>query len=153
NCTCRGTVADRTVANPALPNDTFGSPKFGWLVALNISARNCSFVVSVMRKNLEIDVLSALDPGPSITLRPDVPNVNGAGAWKAAFSNQRSTFLASGSRFAGHTRLGRAGPVDALLVARVVTVSGKPVRAVNAPLTCQPAATALTNGFRGRNGT
>ena len=62
---------------------SFGSPKVAVFVRLNASARNCSFIRSVMTKLRETERSRYLSPGPRSMLRPALPNAPGAGMLNA----------------------------------------------------------------------
>ena len=66
-----------------------GTPTFGWLKMLNISARKCSALVSPNEKRLKREKSQLTRLGPISVLRPRFPMVLTGCSTKAFASNQR----------------------------------------------------------------
>src|SRR5215813_6964020 len=77
------------VMKPEVDADPAMRSQFGWLMKLNISARNCSFCELPTRKFLKSAMSHCCSPGLRRMLRPELPKVPAVGAVNAAGLNTK----------------------------------------------------------------
>ena len=87
-----GDIAARLSARAPETEFDRGTRKFGWLIKLKNSDRNCSFQRSVITNVLNTEKSMLTIPGPERILRPALPQNPGNGFWKAAGLNHNWRF-------------------------------------------------------------
>src|SRR5436853_186248 len=125
------------IATAGFPMAEFGSPKFGWFVRLNDSARNCSLKRSEKLKSRMMLKSRSTKPGPRRISRPEFPKQIQVGTTNADVSNQCVRLRASDGTLPSAMRFGRAVvavPEGSVLE---VTVNGWPPCAEKMVEICQ----------------
>src|SRR5829696_184654 len=117
-----------------------GRPRLTWLKTLNDSARNSSFVDSVIRKYLKIERSVCQKEGPRRLLRPALPNWLGPGTSQGvpAPTPPVNQWSRPPPPPGSPMRLGRQGPALVPGHDDSVGVNGSPLCHVDDELSCHP---------------
>src|SRR2546426_10438463 len=83
NCLDLAANASKIFPVVQMPIVVLGFLRFTWLGMLNISQRNCRYLLSVTWKFFARLVSRTWLPGPSKIPKPELPNVNAGGAARA----------------------------------------------------------------------
>src|SRR5262249_6366025 len=125
------------IPTDGFPTELFGSPKLGWFIRLNDSARNWRRKRSEKTKSRMSEKSRSAKRGPRRMSRPELPKQTQVGTAKAEVSNQCVRVRWPGARFPSAMRFGCAvAPVLDGSVERIA-VNGWPVCSEKIPETCQ----------------
>jgi len=137
SCITRGRSALCRVANVGLTTLISGGKNLTSFKALNASARNCRFILSLREKFLNREISAFHQLGASMMSRPDVPNFRDKVGENAAGLNHYRAAFASSKSEPGVMLLNEEYGLMPVAFARWV-IYERPVRLVELTLRCTP---------------